>query len=49
MNIRLLGQLYVSFFKIGGLTFGGKLIHLIMKELVDILLDIRGDISLKIV
>ena len=25
-----------------------KLIHLIVKELVDILLDIRGDISLKI-
>ncbi len=32
MNIRLLGQLYVSFFKIGGLTFGGGLAMLPMLQ-----------------
>ena len=32
MDIRLLGQLYVSFFKIGGLTFGGGLAMLPMLQ-----------------
>lgn len=32
MNIRLLGELYISFFKIGGLTFGGGLAMLPMLQ-----------------
>ena len=32
MNIRKLGELYVSFFKIGGLTFGGGLAMLPMLQ-----------------
>ena len=37
MNIRLLGELYISFFKIGGLTFGGGLamLPMLQREVVD--------------
>ena len=37
MNIRKLGELYISFFKIGGLTFGGGLamLPMLQREVVE--------------